>query len=29
MSAGLGDNEEELRHVPYLEDESDERDGTG
>lgn len=29
LSAGLGDNEEELRHVPYLEDESDERDGTG
>ena len=27
MSAGLGDNEEEFRHVPYLEDESDERDG--
>ena len=27
MDAGLGDTEEALRHVPYLEDESDERDG--
>jgi len=27
MDAGLGDTEEAPRHVPYLEDESDERDG--
>ena len=27
MDAGLGGTEEALRHVPYLEDESDERDG--